>query len=102
MMREFTDLQVWQEAHTLTLLVYKATTAWPREEQFGLISQVRRSVSAVEANIAEGHGRFNDKEFHQFCNIARGSLTETQCHLLVARDLGYLSTDEWQPIREQS
>lgn len=100
-MKEFTDLQAWQEAHKLTLIVYEATKGFPREEQFSLTSQVRRSVASIEANIAEGHGRFRESEFHQFCNIARGSLSETHCHLLVARDLGYLSLEHWRKCYEQ-
>jgi four helix bundle protein len=101
-MKEFTDLHVWQEAHRLTVLVYAATRAFPRDEIFGLTSQVRRAVASVEANVAEGHGRFSDTEFHQFCNVAKGSLTEAQCHLMVARDLGYLSLEAWQPLHQQS
>ena len=93
--REFTDLDVWKEAHQLTLMVYRAVQKFPREEQFALAQQIRRSVSSIEANIAEGHGRFGKAEFHHFLNIARGSLSETQCHLLVARDLGYLTEEEW-------
>jgi four helix bundle protein len=100
--KEFTDLKVWQEAHKLTLVVYTVTQKWPREEMFGLTGQVRRSASSVEANIAEGHGRFGNSEFHQFCSIARGSLAEVQCHLMLARDLGYLTPDEWQSIHEQT
>jgi four helix bundle protein len=101
-MKDFTDLRVWQEAHKLTLMVYKATQKWPREEQFGLTLQARRSSGSVGSNIAEGFGRFTQAEFHHFCNIAKGSLFETQNHLLVARDLRYMTPDEWKPIDEQA
>src|SRR5262245_37220881 len=101
-MKNFWDLEVWQEAPRLTLMVYRATAKYPREELFGLTRQTRDAVVSVEANIAEGYGRFSHRECHQFCNIAKGSLSKTQCHLLVARDLGYLAPDEWQPIHEQS
>ncbi len=101
-MADFTELETWRQAHALTLAVYAATRNWPREEQFGLTSQIRRSVSSIGANISEGHGRFSNTEFHHFCNIARGSLSETRNHLLIARDLGYLSREQWQPLEEQA
>jgi four helix bundle protein len=101
-MKEFTDLQVWQEAHKLTLMVYQATRKWPTEELFGLTVQTRKAVSSVEFNIAEGHGRFSDAEFRHHCNIAHGSLSETQSQLMVARDLDYMTLLECQPIHAQS
>jgi four helix bundle protein len=101
-MREFTDLQVWQEAHRLTLMVYTATAQYPKEELFGLTRQTREAVVSVEANIAEGHGRYRSREFHRFCQIAHGSLAETRCPLLVARDLAYLPHDRWQPLEAQA
>jgi four helix bundle protein len=101
-MKSFTELQAWQEAHKLTLMVYKATQSWPREEMFGLTGQVRRAAISVESNIAEGHGRFNDTEFHHFCNMAKGSVTEVQCQLMIARDLGYLTAEAWAPLNEQA
>jgi four helix bundle protein len=89
-MREFTDLVVWQKAHELTLSVYQATYSFPREEIYGLTSQIRRAAASVPANIAEGHGRFGDGEFHRFCTIALGSLCELEYHLILAHDLGLL------------
>ena len=100
--RDFSDLQVWQEAHRLTLMVYRATANYPREELFGLVRQTREAVVSVEANIAEGHGRFRDREFHHFCQIAHGSLAEARCQLLIARDLEYLPADLWQSIEAQA
>jgi four helix bundle protein len=101
-MKDFTEIHAWQEAHQLTLAIYRMTACWPREEMFRLTNQVIRSAGSIGANIAEGFGRFNDKEFHQFCNIARGSLYETQNHLLVARDLGYCTQEEWKAVHQQS
>jgi four helix bundle protein len=101
-MQHFWDLEVWQQAHQLTLMVDKATGTYPREELFGLTRQTRDAVVSVQANIAEGHGRFGDREFHHYCNIAKGSLAETQNHLLIARDLGYLPNDAWAPIHEHA
>lgn len=101
-MADFMELSTWQEAHKLTLAVYQVTRSWPKEEVFGLTSQIRRSVSSIGANISEGHGRFSNPEFHHFCNMARGSLSETRNHLLVARDLGYLSREQWQPLEDHA
>jgi four helix bundle protein len=101
-MRAFWELQVWQEAHKLTLMVYDETEKWPASERFRLTDQVCRSSSGVGAAIAEGHGRFSDKEFHHFCNIAKGSLAETQNHLFLARDRGYTPPERWHPLHEQT
>jgi four helix bundle protein len=83
-------LQVWQRAHRLTVEVYQATRAFPREEQGGLTSQLRWAASAIAANIAEGCGRTGDAELAQFLAIARGSANELDDHLLLAREPGYL------------
>ena len=89
-MRDFRGLKVWQRAHEFTLEVYRATKKFPRDEQFGLTAQVRRSAESVAANIAEGCGRDGDPEFARFLRIAMGSASETEYHLLVAKDLGFL------------
>ncbi len=90
-MKDFKDLRVWTKAHSLTLGIYKATRGFPREELFGLISQIRRSASSIGANIAEGSGRRSDGELTRFLHIARGSAAEREYHLLLARDLELLS-----------
>jgi four helix bundle protein len=77
-MRDFHDLNVWQRAHEVTLEVYRATADFPREEQFGLTAQVRRSAQSVAANFAEGCGRDGDAEFSRFLHIAMGSASETE------------------------
>jgi len=89
--KDFKDLRVWTKAHSLTLGIYKATRGFPREELFGLISQIRRSASSIGANIAEGSGRRSDGELTRFLHIARGSAAEREYHLLLARDLELLS-----------
>ncbi len=89
-MRDFRDLVAWQKAHRLAVEIYRGTASFPREERFGLTSQVRRSAASIGANIAEGHGRGGGPEFRRFLAIALGSATELQHHLLLARDLGYL------------
>jgi len=85
--KDFHELKVWQKAHQLTLAVYQITASFPREERFGLTSQLRRCSASVAANLAEGCGRNGDAEFARFCSIAMGSASELEYHLLLARDL---------------
>jgi four helix bundle protein len=96
--RDFTDLLVWQKAIQLGKLVYQLTKRFPQEERFGLTSQIRRASVSVASNIAEGHAR-QGKEFRYFLSIARGSLAETESQLLFAVEIGYLTTEDIQPIR---
>ena len=90
-MQDFRNLKVWEKAHTLTLNVYRATRNFPADERFGITSQLRRSCSSVSANVAEGCARSSDLDFARFVNLAAGSASETDYHLLLSRDLGYLS-----------
>ncbi len=90
-MKDFKELKVWEKAHALTLAVYQGTRCFPREEIYGLTSQLRRAASSVAANIVEGCGRRSDGEFTRFLQIARGSASELEYHLLLARDLHLLS-----------
>lgn len=96
--RGFKDLHVWQDAHALVLLIYKATRSFPKEEQFGLTSQLRRAASSVTANIAEGSGRFHYKERIRFYHQARGSLVEVENHVILSKDLAFLSQKETDEI----
>ncbi len=89
-MGHFRSLKVWQKAHELALAVYGATAAFPREEQYGLTSQMRRSCASIPTNIAEGCGRDGDAELARFLRIAMGSTSELEYQLLLARDLGFL------------
>lgn len=99
---EFTDLKAWKEAHTFVLLVYRVTKKFPREEVFSLTDQVRRAVTSVTSNIAEGFGRHSFKEKIRFYYIAQGSLSEAKNHLFVARDLAYISTKEFDTLFQQA
>ncbi len=99
-MRDFRQLDVWHAAHALTLQVYRLTQTFPREEIYGLTSQIRRSSSSVAANIAEGCGRDTDRDFLRFLGISGASATETEYQLLLARDLGYVATDLYVPADE--
>lgn len=96
-MRDFRELKVWQKAHQLTLAVYKATRNFPREELYGLTSQIRRSCESIPANISEGCGRSGGAEFARFLNIALGSASELEYHLLLSHDLGLLDEKTYEP-----
>lgn len=100
--RSFTDLQVWQEAHRLVLVVYKITKKFPKQELFGLVSQIRRAAVSITSNIAEGFSRRGYKEKLQFYYVSLGSLTEIQNQLLIAKDLDYLNQAEFNKIAEQA
>ena len=89
MAHSFRDLLVWQRAMQLTVAIYRTTRGFPREELYGLTSQIRRSAVSVPSNIAEGHGRLNSGEYRQFLGIARGSNFELQTQLEIARALDF-------------
>jgi four helix bundle protein len=90
-MKDFRNFIVWKKAHELTLNLNRITSAeFPKDERFGLTSQVRRCSASIGANLAEGCGREGNGEFHRFLQIALGSANELEYHLLLARDLGYL------------
>ena len=99
-MKNFSELQVWRKAHRLTLDVYKITAGFPREEVYGLTSQIRRACSSIPANLAEGCGRDGDAELARFCFIAMGSASELQYHLLLARDLNFLELHDYERVLE--
>jgi len=101
-MRNFRELKVWEKAHQLTLAVYKATKTFPKDELYGLTSQIRRSCSSIPANIAEGCGRKGEAEFARFLQIAMGSASELEYHLLLAHDLTFLNIEDYEPLREEA
>jgi four helix bundle protein len=96
----YRDLLVWQKAMDLVVEIYPISARFPREEQFGLTNQIRRSAVSVPANIAEGHGRFHTAEFLHFLSIARGSLSETETHVQISLRLSYLRSDELHAVDE--
>lgn len=100
--KDFRDLQVWHKAHQLTLTVYRLTKTFPREERYGLTTQLRRSSSSVAANLAEGCGRNGDAELARFCSIAMGSASELEYHLLLARDLNLLDAADYTALANQT
>jgi four helix bundle protein len=96
LLKDFRRLKVWEKAHLLTLDVYKVTARFPREEMYGLTSQMRRCSASVGANIAESCGKQGNNELHRFLYIASGSASELDYHLLLSRDLGYLSDQDYR------
>ncbi len=98
-LKAFRDLKVWRKAHDLTLAVYKATAGFPKEEQYSLTSQMRRSCGSIPANIAEGCGRTGDVEMTRFLRIAMGPASELEYHLLLSRDLKYLSLPDYDVLQ---
>lgn len=92
------DLLVWQKAHTAVLDVYRATKTFPPDERFRLTDQLCRAAASIPTNIAEGKGRQTAADFRHFLIIARGSTEETRYLLLLARDLGYLSPDDYSAL----
>ena len=100
-MKDFKELKVWHKAYDLALRVYEASRSFPREEMYGLTSQLRRSAVSIGANIAEGCGRRSDGELVRFLQIARGSSSEVEHHLLLARGLKFLQAATHQDIEKR-
>src|SRR5271166_3468598 len=97
-MKDFRDLKVWQRAHQITLTIYRCTRDFPREETYGMVSQLRRCSFSVAANISEGCGRSGNPEFGRFLSMAMGSASELEYFLLLALDLEYLSAAKYETI----
>ena len=95
-MKDFRRLNVWQKAHASALNIYRTTKCFPDDERFGLTSQLRRAAISVPSNIAEGCGRQSDRELANFLNIAAGSASEIDYQLLLAKDLDYITNDQYQ------
>ena len=100
-MKNFRDIKVWHKAHNLTLKVYKITETFPREEIYGLTSQVRRAAASIPTNIAEGSGRSSDAELARFLEIAFGSTSEVEYLLLLSKDLSLLDTSTYERINDE-
>lgn len=96
--RDFYELDAWKKAHHLALEIYKTTKQFPKEEQYGIISQLRRSASSAPANIAEGFSRYHFNDKIKFYLTARGSVSETQNFLFLAKDLSFLQEKEFKGL----
>lgn len=99
-MRPHEKLDVWRKAVDFVVEVYKATESFPKEEKFGLTSQVRRAAVSIPTNIAEGAARRSSKEFVYFLSNAQGSCSEVETELLIANRLGYLGDNRFSELRE--
>jgi four helix bundle protein len=95
-------LKMWQKSMDLVEACYRISTSFPRDERFGLLSQIKRAATSIPANIAEGYGRWNVREFARFLAIANGSLRELETHILIAKRLGYVAPGAATPILESA
>ena len=98
-MKDFRNLLVWERGHRFTLAVYAVTKLFPKEEQHGLTSQLRRAASSIPTNIAEGCGKATNPDFNRFLQIAFGSANEVEYHLLLSRDLDMLSDETYTQLQ---
>ncbi|MCF7688658.1 MAG: four helix bundle protein [Cephaloticoccus sp.] len=96
--KNYRDLAIWERSHALTLKVYAVTNAFPKDELFGLTSQIRRAVVSIPANIAEGCGRDSDAELKRFLDIAHGSASEVEYFLILTKELGYMPMIEAEAL----
>lgn len=100
--QKFVDLNTWKEGHKLVLIIYKVTKDFPREEIYGLVSQLRRCIISITSNIAEGFSRRTYKDKINFYSMALDSVTELQNQILIARDVKYIRQEEFKEIADQS
>jgi four helix bundle protein len=98
----YADLEVWQAAMEPAVHIYRLTEGFPKEERYGLTSQLRRAVVSVPSNIAEGKGRSSDRELTQFLCHSRGSLFEIETQLAIAERLGYIKNEECTSVRREA
>jgi four helix bundle protein len=101
-MQDFRKLKVWKKAHELTLLIYKISKKFPKEEMFSLSSQIRRASSSIPSNIAEGCGRGTDKDFARFIQISMGSASELEYLILLSFDLKYIANDNFKVLIDET
>ena len=101
-MQDYRKLEVWRRAHQLTLQVYRCSASFPREEVYSLTSQIRRAAASIPANIVEGCGRESNADFARFLQIAVGSAHELEYHLLLAKDLTYLSEQDHNRVTSET
>ena|SRR5580700_2968831 len=99
--KSYRDLRVWQDTMALAEQCYRLTRAFPKEEMFGLVSQIRRAATSIPANVAEGHGRENTQTFIQYLRIAQGSLKELETHLLISGRVGVARISDVESLLQQ-
>ena len=99
-MQNYKDLKVWTKAHEFTLKVYELTQKFPREEVYGMTSQMRRAASSIPSNIAEGCGKYTQQDFARYLNIALGSANESEYFILLSKDLKFISQNDYEKINQ--
>lgn len=99
-MQNYKDLRVWSKSHELTLNIYQVTKTFPKDELYSLTNQIRRASSSIPANIAEGCGKNTSNDFARYLNISLGSANETEYFILLSKDLGYLSKDDYESLNK--
>ena len=97
-MQDYANLKVWQKAHRLVVQIYRLSSRFPKEELYGLVSQIRRCAVSIPANIAEGCGRDGDADFARFLRISMGSANELEYYAILSRDLGFLDAEKYTPL----
>lgn len=97
-MKDFRSLKVWEKSHSISLDIYRLTKGFPKDEQFNLTSQLRRAITFMPTNLAEGCGRGSDKDFKRFVQIAMGSASEAEYLILLSKDLNYISDKEFNKL----
>ena len=97
-MHNYHELKIWQEGRKLVKTVYSLSANFPKEEMYGLTSQIRRATISIPSNIAEGTGRTSDKEFNRFLDYAIGSLFEVETQIILANDLNFITTEDYETI----
>jgi len=100
-MQDYRKLKVWEKAHSFTLSIYKITLGFPKTETYALADQMRRSASSIPTNIAEGCGRNSNLELSHFLNIALSSSNEIDYQILLTKDLGYISQEQYELLKNQ-
>jgi len=99
-MRDFKKYNIWKLSHVFTLKIYELTKSFPKDEIYGLTSQLRRASSSIPTNISEGCGRDSDAEFNRFLTIALGSASEVEYLIILSKDLKYISIDSFKALNE--
>lgn len=100
-MKDFRDLKVWERAHRLAVQVYEETSRFPKNEVYGLTGQIRRAATSVPSNVAEGCGRGSDADFGRFLQMAMGSASELEYHLLLSRELKFLGVEKYEAMQKE-
>jgi four helix bundle protein len=100
-MKDFKKLVVWQKAHELVLLVYRLTKKFPKEERFNLIDQMRRAATSIATNIAEGCGKYSQKDFVAYLQVSQGSSQEIEYLTILSKDLEYIATEEYNDLNDR-